>query len=273
MTTYRGVYSASVAGLVGAAALLLSVAPECGAQPKKAAPAATAFEAVSFKYGGPLGDLLRPAPGGGLVFHQRPLEFKGNRLSGDATIHQIINFACLPLVTPYQQEPTGRGIPIEIYQIDAVAPSGTTLDGARAMLRTVLSERIGFRYHIADRETPVFYLVRGSGALKLKPSTEPDPPGLHRGGTWLFQSKSQTVSAFARFLSSVAGRDVIDKTGIQGNYQFNVDWMRYLNEEGPGIGPDLAISGAKSLGLKLQPGKETRKVLVIDHVNKMPTPN
>jgi uncharacterized protein (TIGR03435 family) len=143
------------------------------------------------------------------------------------------------------------------------------------MLRTALAERLGFQYHLVDRQTPVYYLVRGSGALKLVPSTESEPEHGYLASFWLFRRKSAPLSDFARFLSSVAGRDVIDKTGIDGRYQFDLDWRSELEQEGGprSNGPGQALEGAKSLGLKLEPGKEMRKVLVVDHVNKYPTPN
>jgi uncharacterized protein (TIGR03435 family) len=68
-------------------------------------------------------------------------------------------------------------------------------------------------------------------------------------------------------------REVLDKTGLQGNYQFDLDWSAEVQKEGADATPDLAIADARHLGLKLESGKEARKFLVVDHVNEKPTPN
>jgi uncharacterized protein (TIGR03435 family) len=161
----------------------------------------------------------------------------------------------------------------EYYQIDAIAPPGTSLDGARSMLRKALAERLGFQYHLSDRETAVYYLQRSTGPLKLLPSTEPDPPGGSRQSTWHFKQKSATLAAFSRFLSGLTGRDVVEKTGLDGHYNMDVDWSAALQTDPQNDGPGIAIAGVKSLGLRLAPAKEMRRLLIVDRANKRPTPN
>lgn len=259
-------------GITAFSLFLLGLAADCGAQMQKAAPAAPAFEVVSFRYAGRGWDHMS-AKNGRNSMTWRPVEYKGIRLSGDAPIGSIIEFACSPLLKPYRQEELDwmRG---EYYQIEAIAPAGTTLDGARAMLRRALAERLGFQYHLADRETPVYFLVRGSGSLKLKPSTGPEPKS-GPSQMWVYKVKSAKLASFARFLTSVVGRDVIDKSGIQGNYEFNEDWSKEVVDamSAGGVDPGIALAGVKRLGLKLEPGKEMRRVLVVDRANKRPTAN
>ena len=252
--------------------IALTLAGACAAQTAKTASGEPAFEVVSLKYAGSPQDHMSARSGGGYNMTWRPLEYKGNRLTGDAALGQYVEFACSPLLSPVRydfDDPTR----FRYYQIDAIAPPGATLDQVRAMLRSVLAERLGFKYHLTDRQTSVYFLERGTGAIKLTPATEPDPKGGSLQSTWLLDVKSQPVSSLARFLSSVVGQDVIDKTGIQGEYRFHLDWRQDLQEHGMQVGLSVAIAGMKSLGLKLEQGKEMRKFLVIDHINLMPTPN
>jgi uncharacterized protein (TIGR03435 family) len=229
------------------------------------------FEVVSFKYAGTIQDHM-VRHGHNLTMSWKPPEFKGTRLSADASLGAIVEYACLPLVTRYRQE-APEWMRLEFYQVDAIAPAGTDLDGARAMLRTALARRLGFRYHLTRRETPVFYLVRGNGPLRLRQSVEPEPPGGSRQTSWAFRSKAADLLSFARFLSSVVGRDVIDRTGIQGRYQFDVDWSSALERQGSQDGYALVDGEVSVLGLKLGSGKETRGILIVDGANKRPTPN
>lgn len=255
-------------GIVMFVLLLLGLAVASSAQQSKTSPART-FEVVSLKSSGTWADHLKPV-GDNHVFRWRPVEYKGVKLSCDCGLGQMVEFAYHPLLTPYRQE-TPDWMRDAFYAIDAIAPAGTTLDDARAMLRKVLAERMGLAYHVADRETPVFYLLPGKGSLKLVPSTEPEAGSPQSG--WTFKHKAATIEFFAKFLSSVAGREVIDRTGIRGSYRFDVDWQAQLQQGGVQNGMDVILPELRSLGLKLEPGKESRKILVVDRANKIPTPN
>jgi uncharacterized protein (TIGR03435 family) len=66
---------------------------------------------------------------------------------------------------------------------------------------------------------------------------------------------------------------VFDRTGIQGEYQFDIDWLEQMQGQLGNDGLPAALAGVKRLGLQLEPGKESRKVLVLDQINKHPTEN
>ncbi len=259
-------------GGVSLALLFAGIGIVASLEAQSTQPSAPAFDVVSIKFSGTALDHTK-IQGGDHVMTWKPLEFKGGRLSGDVPASTLIEFACALLCSPYRQE--GIGFGLDYYRIDAIAPAGTTLDQARSMLRNTLIERVGFRYHLIDRETSVFYLVRGNGGLKLAASSDPEPNGRFPGNAWRFQSKASTLAAFARFLASVTGRDVVDKTGIPGNFSFDVDWSTEAahSQNLADDRVDLAMSGVKALGLKLDAGKELRKVLIVDRFNRIPTPN
>lgn len=273
MQTTKRFFEAIVASRWTAISLcVLAVATIVDAQAPKTTLPRSAFDVVSIKYSGTIQDhMIRTA--NDFVGNARSLEYNGKRLSCDTNFEEIIKFAFSSLLVPYRDE-----MPIEIrrryYQIDAIAPEGTTLDGSRAMLATTLVERLGLRYHIAEQETPVFFLLRDSGQLKLVRSTESVPPGPTRHDQWRLRTKWASVSDLAKFLSAGMRREVVDRTGIQGYYQFDLDWTAEVMKEGiDNSGPSLALADAKRLGLKLESGKEARKILVVDHINEKPTPN
>jgi len=228
------------------------------------------FEVVSLKHVGSYRDGGRVE---GSMHYGRPwrsVQFTGTKLSGEVPLGLILQFAFSPVVSPYHCE-AAQWMNEEWYAVDAIAPAGTNEDGARAMLRTALVQRLGLQYHLADREKKILALLRGSGALKLLPSTEPEPnPGLHQVG--VFKNKSASLADFAGFVSWMAGIEVVDKTGIPGRYKFDVDWSQKV-EGPPGSDPSIAYVGVQKLGLKLEAAKEMQKTLVIDRANKEPTPN
>jgi uncharacterized protein (TIGR03435 family) len=170
------------------------------------------------------------------------------------------------------------------------------------MMRELLEDRFRLRVHREIHEAPVFELGVGEGGAKLMPAQgggcaqfdverpEP-PPGMHLCGILIRSLKpgtapaalyGATVSDLARGLTRLLDRDVIDRTGIAGLFDIQLELSRtdvfpQLSRSANGIeGTSLAaepqgltISGAvKKLGLKLTPAKGTKEVLVVDHVER-----
>jgi uncharacterized protein (TIGR03435 family) len=94
---------------------------------------------------------------------------------------------------------------------------------------------------------------------------------------------------FADYLSLRLGRPVMDQTELEGTYVIKLDWVPDATEE-PGAAatsqpapPDGGVPGAtghslftalqEQLGLKLMATKGPVEILVIDHVEKIPTEN
>lgn len=88
---------------------------------------------------------------------------------------------------------------------------------------------------------------------------------------------------------NMLGRMVVDKTGLTGNYNFTLRWtpdndpfpgLRQMLREADGLGTqttDAPVSPLftalrEQLGLKLEPGKDSVDVIVIDHIDP-PSPN
>lgn len=65
-------------------------------------------------------------------------------------------------------------------------------------------------------------------------------------------------------LSARLGHEVLDKTGLAGNYDFNLKWTSDISTIFPAI--------QEQLGLRLESRKGSVNILNIDHVEK-PTEN
>jgi uncharacterized protein (TIGR03435 family) len=87
-----------------------------------------------------------------------------------------------------------------------------------------------------------------------------------------------SISDFVSQLSRQLGVNVVDKTGLKGNYNFNLQWKRGADQSPDATSnpsADKAESSASlitaiqdQLGLKLEPQKAPTPVLVIDHIEK-----
>lgn len=79
------------------------------------------------------------------------------------------------------------------------------------------------------------------------------------------------LSSFATSLRTLAGRPVLDKTGIQGSYDFT---LRFAALDNPDSAlPSFATALQEQLGLKLEPAKIALGLIVIDHAEKIPAEN
>lgn len=118
---------------------------------------------------------------------------------------------------------------------------------------------------------------------------------LGAGGSMKMQLKKQTVTGFAGTLARFLGSPVVDLTEIQGTYDFNLELTLEDLRRGTGI-PIMARLGAggdaanpagdvdadsgsgifktvQDYGLKLDKRKVPMDLLVIDHIEKVPTEN
>ena len=76
--------------------------------------------------------------------------------------------------------------------------------------------------------------------------------------------------AFARNLAGGTGRNVVDKTGLAGSYDLELE---FTPDQSPdNIGPSLFTAMQEQLGLKLDSQRAPVEVVVIDRLEK-PTPD
>jgi uncharacterized protein (TIGR03435 family) len=167
--------------------------------------------------------------------------------------------------------------PEERYEIVGRAAGPASEADLRLMLQALLVERVALKTHRETRDLPVYVLIPGKGAPKVKePSTDGDA-GLSGGATGVLFHK-QPISRLTFMLSRRMDRPVLDMTGLTGVYDFTLDVSGLANFSGlPPSADDPAVSiftaVQKDLGLKLEATKRPIEVLVIDSVNKVPTEN
>ena len=203
----------------------------------------------------------------------------GRFVASNATLLRLI-FEAYQI--PYAQIAGGPAwLKISEFDIDAKAESSVGLEQLRLMLRALLADRFKLSVRAESAERRVYALVVGKDGPRLNGAKEEAGSRL-----WRFHGR---LSEFANVLAiqltipmlsnqdpSVPSRasgapvPVIDKTGIDGVYDIALDintdrggdafavWQRALQEQ---------------LGLKLEAQKAAVEVLVIDHVERIPTGN
>ena len=202
----------------------------------------------------------------------------------------------------------------ERYNILAKAPStgigAPGRDGGRetappiqvalAMLRNLLEERFKLKTHKEDRPVSAYAIIQLKGEqLKLKkadPATRsscrPDPGAAQTSKTPMqaITCQNTTMAELARNIQTWAAayfdHPVVDKTGLEGGYDFTFMWSprgaleapvnRPADAPGGGVaavdpgGGISAFDALEKLGLKAERGTHSFSVLVIDNIEQKP---
>jgi uncharacterized protein (TIGR03435 family) len=184
-------------------------------------------------------------------------------------------------------------------RFDIVATTGGPVERERqnAMLRNLLGERFRLVARIETRQLPIYALVRARPDDPLYPKLRPSPTDCAalstaaRPGTPLppsnrilcgVQGRPDGVSiggmsmgeVAAQVLTPEAGRLVIDRTGLEGPFDFDLDFTRTGAPAGA-TAPDgvpLVTALQEQLGLRLEPQRGPVEVVVIDNIER-PTPD
>jgi uncharacterized protein (TIGR03435 family) len=164
-----------------------------------------------------------------------------------------------------------KWIETQRYDVEAKTECDKTVgyEEVKPLLQALLTERLHLETHIAKKDVSGYALTLPHGSNKLRPSTTTDAHGQLMPGR--IQCAGCSVEMFARMLSRVVGRPVVDVSGIQGKFDFDV---AFEAEEVQDTGmPSIFTALNEQVGMKLQQRKVPQSVLVIDRVERTPTEN
>ena len=269
-------------------------APKILAQsPQPAATAAPAFEVASIKPNH--GDDSR------VMFRGTPDGFTATGVSAKLLIEFAYN------VKDFQVSGAPGWTESERYDIDAKMDEATiealkkltpeqVPEQRRLMLQSLLADRFKLKVSHSSRELPIYALVVAKNGPKLTQSADTGggpgaggPDGakarmtMNIGGGDITAS-AMTMTNLADQLGRQLGRKVVDKTGLQGRYDFTLHWTPERPAPTPGgaadggpasaapppdsSAPSLFTALQEQLGLKLESQKGPVETLIVDSVEK-----
>lgn len=176
------------------------------------------------------------------------------------------------------------------YDVDAKVEGSPSDDEIRLMFQSLLEDRFKLRVHHETREMEVYKLVVAKNGPKLTPAAPGDfkttiggdkPMVLRKKTIGIISEKEgahlvgkgATIAELATSLIGALGGPVIDSTGIEGNFDFDVLFAPANWPPDSEFNPPALLTALKeALGLTLEKSKAQVDVLVIDHLEK-PTPN
>ncbi|MDP8979617.1 MAG: TIGR03435 family protein [Acidobacteriota bacterium] len=162
------------------------------------------------------------------------------------------------------------------YDVVATAAVAGNLTEAhlQPMLQALLADRFKLKLHRVSKEVSGYALTVAKEGPKLKASPDGEE---HEDSFRLNQTgmKGQgiTMANLARFVGGKLGLIAVDRTGLTGVYDFNVDWPDVTDPDSgvslsEALRPVVFAALQNRLGLKLVAQKVSVPVLVIDSVQK-----
>jgi len=202
------------------------------------------------------------------------------------------------------------------FDIKVKVAEGVTKDETRLMLQNLLKDRYGLAMHWEQKEMPGHVLMIGKHGSTLRQSavpvrTLPDPhsaqPGEPKGASAANGPRPDlkitmtngkvhlavvggTVGDICELLSNQFGHPVVDRSGLTGKYDFELDFSPEPMIPPPGVSqagisnrdaptgvedpaPSLMSAVQDQLGLRLEASKLTFDVVVVDHIERTATDN
>jgi uncharacterized protein (TIGR03435 family) len=185
---------------------------------------------------------------------------------------------------PIQHVTGGPGwLDSDLWDVEAKADKSYSIDDLHTMFQNLLADEFKLKFHKQIKEGPVYALTVDKSGPKMKVNDSPQDYEIPIGGgrSGIINGKRVPMEYLCYWLGQVLRNDdrqVIDKTGLKGNYDFTLAFMPDLP---PGFDranlppeflerPSIFDALRAQLGLKLEAQKGPVEYYVIDHVEKPP---
>ncbi len=173
--------------------------------------------------------------------------------------------------------------------VNAKMPEGATKDQLPEMFHELLIERFKLASHTETRLRSGYALVLDKNGPKLTESDPNSPSARLHAGQVMFGfaahpriKGAMTIGSLSHQLSNKLEAPVQDLTGLSGIYDIDLSWAPdHLGPSAQDAGAsipsaaenDVFAAVRESLGLRLERRKLQVEVVVIDHIERVPTPN
>jgi uncharacterized protein (TIGR03435 family) len=171
----------------------------------------------------------------------------------------------------------------EHFNIEAITPGEVRPDRMQQMkmLRSLLADRFQLRFHREEKEFSLYELTVAKGGPKLKTSAPSDQSPALASTVYpqkiVMPARNATMDDFVAVLQrALLDRPVVNKTGLQGRYDFELEWAPDETQFGGEVpvaradAPSLPLFAAmqQQLGLKIEAKRGMISALVVDSAAK-----
>lgn len=171
------------------------------------------------------------------------------------------------------------------YDITALTPGDVrpTHEEQMAMLRSLLTNRFQLRFHRQPKAFSIYALGVAGNGPRLKETASPADapvtvgPGVVYPQHIVLPARNATMGDFVSLLQrAILDRPVVDRTGLSGRYDFDLEWAPDETQFGGTLPEDAAGSPSpplftaiqEQLGLKLTATRGAVEALVVDKAER-----
>jgi uncharacterized protein (TIGR03435 family) len=197
---------------------------------------------------------------------------------------------------PKSAESAHYDIVAKVANTGSVSAQDVDYDTLQLMLRGLLGDRFGLKAHMEDRPVSA-YMMTASPPTRLQKADSQNRTNCKKGGALqnpmlnvLMTCQNINMTQFAAIMQNLVPgyikAPVKDATGLDGNWDFTINWSGPNLLPGAQFDPNKSLEAAepngsltfpqallKQLGLKLAMEKRPMPVLVVDHVADKPSDN
>lgn len=164
----------------------------------------------------------------------------------------------------------------QFYDVEATTPHPANRDQMHLMLRNLLADRFNLKPHKDTKELPIYLLTAENYQSHVHENKFGGESHVRRGKDGQTVFENVPIFQLTSFLSLRLGQEVFDKTGLKGNYNFELAWtpdVRGRGDGGVNPAPDTTCPSVftalrEQLGLRLTAARGPVETLVIDHADK-----
>jgi len=221
-----------------------------------------------------------PAPPGehmGMVQFVYP---GGNFTARATSIKYLMEWAYGILPAQHSDGPSWLGD--DRYDILAKAPGNPSEEQMKLMVQSLLAERFKLKFHSEKKELPILLLSPGKSAAKLYPSKEGDKHGIKfaprqnedtKTTSYHMTATRFTIAQLNLSFATVLNRVIVNKTGLDGEFNFELDITPDENRPSP-MDASLLISALRDqLGFTVKAEKGLADYIAIDSIEKVAAGN
>jgi uncharacterized protein (TIGR03435 family) len=162
----------------------------------------------------------------------------------------------------------------DFFDVVAKPESGVSLtrEELRPRLQNLLQQRFHLATHYETKMVRSYALVTAKGGPKLTAIAGNRFPGYRvHVGPGRIEGINWSMANLAATLQKPAGLPVADETGVAGSLDIKLEFAPDIEEAS--AMPSLFTALRETLGLELKAQRIPVQVLVIDHIDRVPTDN
>jgi bla regulator protein blaR1 len=140
----------------------------------------------------------------------------------------------------------------------------------RQALQVLLADRFHLRFHRDSKMMQGYAMSLAKGGFKPSPVSGGSDPSMRYNDRHL-TAKRTSMDNMASFLVNILNQPVVNRTGVEGFYDFTLDWTPdelHGRSSNTSQAPSIFTALQEQLGLRLDPRKVPVEVIAVDSAER-----